>query len=320
MPPLRLSAAAWSSIGLVVMWSSGFIGAELGTRTASATTLLAWRFGLIGAIAAAWLLLRRRRTGVRDLTVQAVIGLLSQVGYLYGVVRAAELGVSAATSALIAALQPIVATATAALVLSERLGWRLVAGLVIGLGGTGLVVSADLAAAATAPWWAYAFPVAAMLSLVAGTVYERRAHRHRRAPNMADGLAVQFVISGIVFTALAAATGRLTPPASREFWIAVAWVIVLSTIGGYGCYWTVASRAGVTRVSALLYLTPPATGLWAWLMFGQAIVALSLLGMVVCTAAVALIVAPRRTPRPAKPQPTEPRPVEPRPAEAQAVP
>jgi hypothetical protein len=33
-----------AAIGLVVFWSSGFIGADLGTRDASTTTLLAWRY------------------------------------------------------------------------------------------------------------------------------------------------------------------------------------------------------------------------------------------------------------------------------------
>ncbi|ADD42899.1 DMT family transporter [Stackebrandtia nassauensis] len=301
MRKLLGSLTLWSSTGLVVMWSSGFIGAELGTRAAPAATLLAWRFGLVGLAATVWLSWRWRRLAPRDIAVHALIGALSQVGYVYGVVRAAELGVSAGTSALIAALQPIVATATAAALLGEKLGWRLIVGLAVGLGGTGLVVSADLNSSASAVWWAYAIPVAAMLSLVAGTVYERRAHRGRQPVAMADALAVQFVVSGLAFVAIAAASGTLIPPARVEFWVAVAWVIVLSTIGGYGCYWTVVAHGGVTRVSALLYLTPPATAIWAWAMFGQPLTVLSLAGMAVSAAAVALILAPsrRRAPAPA---------------------
>lgn len=308
MPSRRTLTPLLAAAGLVVTWSSGFIGAELGTRAATTETLLAWRFGLAGVLAAAWLAWHLRRLDRRDLAVGAVIGLLTQAGYVYGVVRAAELGVSAGTSALIAALQPIVATLAAAAVLSENTTWRTWAGLVLGLGGTGLVVASD-GAAAGAPAWAYAVPVAAMLSLVAGTLLERRTYRHRPAPRLTDALAVQFVASGLAFTALAAAGGDLAPPARIDFWVAVAWVIVLSSFAAYGCYWAVAQAGGVSRVSALLYLTPAATALWAWAMFGQAMTALSIAGMAVSAGAVALIVAPARRPARGGGAPAETRPV-----------
>ncbi len=45
-----------SAAALVVLWSSGFVGARLGTETAAATTLLAWRFlcaaAVLGLVAA----------------------------------------------------------------------------------------------------------------------------------------------------------------------------------------------------------------------------------------------------------------------------
>ena len=76
----RLDVA--TSVGLVVMWSSGFIGAELGTRTAPADTLLAWRF-LFLALLLAGVLWRcascRSAAAVRR---QAVLGVLCQVTYL----------------------------------------------------------------------------------------------------------------------------------------------------------------------------------------------------------------------------------------------
>ena len=43
---------------LVVMWSSGFIGAELGTRFAPADTLLGWRYVAAALIVGTWAALR----------------------------------------------------------------------------------------------------------------------------------------------------------------------------------------------------------------------------------------------------------------------
>jgi drug/metabolite transporter (DMT)-like permease len=101
-------------------------------------------------------------------------------------------------------------------------------------------------------------------------------------------------VSAVLFTALAGATGTLTPPTDPGFWGAVAWVVVLSTLGGYGLYWANLARTSVARVSALLYLTPPTTLVWAWLMFGAPVGAGALAGMCVCVLAVRLVRSPAR--------------------------
>jgi drug/metabolite transporter (DMT)-like permease len=132
-----------------------------------------------------------------------------------------------------------------------------------------------------------------MLSLVAATLLERRT---RPGAGIVAALAVQCGVSAVLFTGVAAVTGTLAPPADPGFWGAVVWVVVLSTLGGYGLYWAVLARSGVARVSALLYLTPPATLLWAAVMFGDAVTVPALVGMGVCAVAVALV---HRAPAPA---------------------
>jgi drug/metabolite transporter (DMT)-like permease len=271
----------WTGIlgaGFVLMWSSGFVGATLGTTSATAITLLAWRFLVAAALLLAW---RRPKPG--NLAVQAGLGLLAQGGYLFGVYEAAELGVAAGTSALIAALQPIVS----AVLGPEKATLRQWIGLLAGLAGVAVVVGGDVSGHPGAPWWAYALPFGGMLALVAASLIERRTQ-----PDLADSLVVQCATSAVVFTGLAALTGRLTPPASGTFWFAVGWVVVLSTFGGYGCYWLLLRRTSLTTVSSLLYLTPPTTMLLAWLMFDQQLTGRGLLGLAICLAAVALVLVP----------------------------
>ncbi|WP_431773155.1 DMT family transporter [Streptomyces cucumeris] len=279
-----MPGSAATSLGLVVMWSSGFIGAELGTRQTTADTLLMWRFiAAAGLLGAGWLLLRRRALPPRAVAEQAVIGALSQGGYLGGIVWAVGLGVPGGTAALIAALQPLAAGALAGRLLGERVAPRQWAGLAIGLAGVALVVRDDLGAGA-APGWAYGLPFAAMAALLAASFLERRA-RVPLAP--VDAVPLHCVTSAVLFTAVAAVGGHAAPPAGGAFWAAVAWTVVLSTVGGYGFYWLSLRRNGVTRTSALIYLTPPTTAVWAYAMFGDAPGALALAGMAVCVAGVA---------------------------------
>jgi drug/metabolite transporter (DMT)-like permease len=287
---MRTDAVAGA--GFVLMWSSGFLGATLGTRYAAAETLLMWRFLFAAALLGGWwLLTRRRRLSPRELVVHGALGALSQGVYLAGTVWSAQLGVPAGTIALITALQPILAAAGAHVLLGERAAPRQWAGLVLGLGGVALVIGGDLAGGSGAPLFAYLLPCAAMLALVGASFLERGAPE---GASLGDSLMIQCAVSAVLFTATALATGHAAPPASGGFWFAVAWVVVLSTFGGYGCYWLVLRRGSVTRVSTLLYLTPPTTMLIGFLLFGQRIDGLGLLGLVVCAAGVALVLAPAR--------------------------
>ena len=112
------------------MWSSGFIGAELGARYASPDTVLAWRCLVIAAVLLPWSLRALTRLDRREWARQAVLALLCQCLYLAGVFWAAAAGVPAGTSALIASLQPALVLTAAVLLDGQRVrarhlaGWR----------------------------------------------------------------------------------------------------------------------------------------------------------------------------------------------------
>lgn len=283
MPILAVPGSVVST-GLVVMWSSGFIGAELGTREAGTETLLMWRFlAATVLLGGAWLLLRRRRIHHRALGGQVVVGLLSQGVYLGSIVGAIELGVPLGTAALIAALQPLLAGTLAGRLLGERTTARQWIGVVGGLAGVALVVSGDLGAGSQTPWPAFGLPFLGMAGLLGASFVERRL---RHPLSVADALPVHCAVSAVAFAAAATVTGRVTPPASGQFWLAVGWVVALSTVGAYGFYWLSVRRNGVTHTSALMYLTPPTTMVWAYLMFGDAISTTAVIGLFVCLAGV----------------------------------
>ena len=78
-----------AAVVLVVCWSSGFIGATLGTRAAPVDTVLAWRTATCALILGAVALVRRERVPLPSLARQAVLGVLVQALYLGGVFAAA---------------------------------------------------------------------------------------------------------------------------------------------------------------------------------------------------------------------------------------
>jgi drug/metabolite transporter (DMT)-like permease len=270
---------------LVVFWSSGFVGAELGTRAASATTLLTWRFLVAALLLGLLAAVRRRWFGRGAVLRHGVLGLLIQALYLGGVVTGIGLGVPAGTAALIAATQPLLV----AVGRPQPTGRRQRLGLALGLVGVGLVVAGDLGPG-TAPAWAFLLPAAGTVALAAGTLLERR---WQPAEGPLDSLTLQTVTAAAVLLAVATITGQWQPPADPTFWWAVAWTVVMASFGGYGTYLVTLRRGGPLRASTLLYLTPPATAVWAFGLFGEGPGPLAAPGMVCAAAGAALVLAPR---------------------------
>lgn len=292
-PQSRTTAVA-PLMALVVLWSSGFIGAELGTRQAPASTLLAWRYVVAAGILFAIWAWRRdgvTRAGIRR---QIVLGVLCQATYLGLTVSGVGLGVPSGTAALIAAMQPLVVIALAALFLAERARVAQLLGLALGLAGVVLVVSGDLTAG-DAPWWAYVMPFGGMLSLAAGTVLQQR---WRPQESVLVSMAVQSAAAAVVFWLLALVEGTAGEPTPPAFWGAVAWVVLFSSFGGYGAYLYVSRTQGATRASTLLYLTPPTTMLWAALMFGDRVPLAGLAGLALSAIGVAIALRSGGKPRP----------------------
>lgn len=273
-------------LAFVTLWSSGFVGAELGTRVSSPDTLLMWRMVVASILLGLACLLTGRRLHAGLWRRQVPLGVLMQLLYLGGVFSSVENGVSGGTVALIAALQPVLVVLVTIAAGAPRPSLRAWIGLALGLIGVGLVVG-DSARLAGTPVWAFALPIGAMLALSAGTLL---AARFRVTDDLLSGLTVQSIVAAAGFTVWALARGNATPPLEGDFVAAVAWTVVLAGFGGYGAYLLVLRRGGPQSVSALLFLTPPTTALWTSLMFDVPLRPLALLGMGVSALGVAAFV------------------------------
>lgn len=288
---LRRHGRWLASVALVITWSSGFVGAELGSRAhAEPLTLLAWRFVVLaGLLLAVGVVRRVPLPSLRAWGRQAALAALCQVCYLLLVFEGVSRGVHGGTAALIAALQPLLVATVAGRLLGERSSARAWLGMVLGLAGVVVVVSGDLDVA-TAPWWAYLLPTVGMLCLASGTVLTRRL---RPPEDLFLTITMQATIAAACFMGAALVSGRAAPPIEPAFWAAVAWLVVLASLGGYVMYVFVTGSQGATVVSTLLYLTPPTTMVWVFLMFGEPLTPVALVGLLVSAAGVLLVLRRR---------------------------
>lgn len=272
---------------LVVTWSSGFVGAELASRAGVRPwTVLGWRFAVLALLlVVVCALLRVRLNSWAAWRRQALIGGLSQPVYLVLVFEGVHRGVSGGTTALIAALQPLLVATVAGRLLGERSSALMWVGMLLGLAGVAIVVSGDLGATEADPW-VFALPTVGMLSLAAGTVLTRRL---RPPESLLQTITMQAVVTFVVIMTGALAVGQAAPPRELDAWLAIAWLVALASLGGYALYVFVTRTSGATAVSTLLYLTPPTTMGWVFLFFGVPITATAVIGLIVSGLGVLLV-------------------------------
>jgi len=273
--------------GLLLTWSSGFVGARFSIDYAPALLVVFWRCIVVCLLLLPFVLRSLRNTPFAVLLIHAAIGLLAMAGYLTGVTQGIALGVPAGLAALCADLLPLGMALLAALAFGERLARQVWVGLIVGLLGV-LWVTHNALVLGAAPLWAYGLPVAGMLSLAVATLWQKRTSA--QPMGLLPNLWLQCFVSSLAFAAIEGSQGSLAPVASVGFTLSVLWTVVLSTLGGYGLYWVCLRRSSATRVASVLYLSPPITLLWAWAMFDEPLSWQMALGMAISATGIWLVV------------------------------
>ena len=291
-------AALWAPGLFVVLWSTGFIGAKLGVPYVEPFTFLVLRFVFVIALMLPLALLLRARwpQSPREACHIAVAGALMQGGYLGGCFAAVAHGMPAGIIALMVGLQPILTAFAAAPLLGETVSALQWAGLVLGFGGVALVVWQKISLqgldAVSIAW-----SVLSLISITAGTLYQKR---YCASFDLRAGSVIQFGAGLLLLLPLALAFETMRVDWTGEFIFALAWLVLVLSIGAISLLYTLIEHGEATRVSSLFYLTPLTTAAMAWLIFGEKLNLAALIGMVIGVIGVALVI---RKPGLATPEP-----------------
>ena len=269
----------------VLLWATGFIGAKFGMPYAPPLKFLLWRYLAVIVLMGA-LSLATRAPWPRGMKIAhvAIAGMLLQAGYLGGVFIAIDLGMSAGLAALIVGTQPIL-TAIAGPLVGERVGPRQWAGLALGMAGVAMVVShkVDLDGFG---WQALASSIVALIAITAGTLYQKR---FCGAQDLRTQSVVQFLAAGALLLPLCLAFETRAVIWSAELVFALGWLVVVLSLGATSLLLVLIRRGAATAVSSLMYLVPPVTALVAYGLFDETLGMLSIAGMAVAVAGVALV-------------------------------
>ncbi|NGX17590.1 DMT family transporter [Wenzhouxiangella sp. XN24] len=293
MPASSRQHTALLVIGFVLLWNSGFIGAEFGLDYTGVFTLLSWRYGLLALILLVYLALRRQLywPGARAAGLTAVVGLFAHGVWLSCVMLSLQLGIPAGIVALVVALQPMTVGALSGRVTGEPTSAGSWVGLVVGFAGVLIAVlgRAGLDDGPSLP--AYLVPFGAVVAFTAASLLQRRIEVHSPADHVPVALALfyQSVATALVAAIPAIALEGLATRWTPEFVAILGWLIIAVSLAAYDLMWRLIERMDATRVASLFYFGPPVTMLMAWIAFGDTLRTGDLLGLAVIAVGVLLV-------------------------------
>ncbi|HEY0289146.1 MAG TPA: DMT family transporter [Pseudomonas sp.] len=267
----------------VLLWSSGAIFSKCGLAHASPFAFLLIRF-LLALVALAILIptLGYKLPGTRKSLIYAMAtGAVLLGAYQIFYLLALDLKVTPGVMATIMGVQPIL---TAVLV-ERRRSWSRMFGLCLGLAGLVLVVYQGIGGGGSMA--GMLFGLLGMLSMTGGSIMQKRI-----TDNPLGTLPVQY-LAGAVVCAVFVPFQPFYFEHSIGFFVPVLWMgLVVSVLATFLLYRLIA-QGNLVNVTSLFYLVPAVTAIMDYLIFGNRLALLSILGMVLIV--IGLIFVFRKT-------------------------
>ena len=284
----------------VLLWCTGYLVVRLAMPDAGPVRFLAYRFGSAAVLLAVAALALRAPWAGRwaDYAHMAVVGVLLHGVGLGGVWIGLDLGVEAGVAALVMGTQPLLTAALAIGLIGERIDRRAGAGLALGFLGVTLVIHHKLTGVGDPA--GLAAVAAAVTAMTLGVLYQKRHGAH---VDLVTGSAVQLAFAGAAAFAVASWMDDRPMQWTMRIFATLGWSVLVLSIGATLLLYVLLRRGDASRVTSLLYLVPPVTALMAWAVFGEALSPLTLAGMALTAAGVALVAGPASWP-PARPRST----------------
>ncbi|WP_100238684.1 MULTISPECIES: DMT family transporter [Sphingobium] len=279
---------ALASALFVLIWSTGFIVARALVPHAAPELILAIRLTLTtlllfgAAVYARQALPRGRRLGLH-----LAAGAMLHGFYLTLSWWAVNNGMPAGIMALLGALQPLMVAVASVAFLDDRLPGRAWGGLAIAIIGVGCVLfpAIERSGIGSITIWPALAGIAAVLGMAAGTLIQRGAIA-------GDGIAISGAVqnAGGALVALTATliVGDYRWDGNPVLWIGLGWAVLGLSVAGLSLLVWLVRHQGPTRMSMLLLLVPPLAATEAWLLFGERLGPVQLVGFALALGGVML--------------------------------
>ena len=273
--------AAWS---FVIIWSTGFIVARQIADDADPNLFLSVRFFFVATLFALYCNVSRTQWPDAASALRLIgVGALLSGFYLGPGFWAVGQGLQPGVMSLFGTLQPPLTAILAWRFLQEEPSRWTFAGLFIGMIGVAIAISPTLQGDAASgikalPIIVLLAAVVSILSITAGTLLQRSSVAK---VSIAPACALQTVGGFLVVAMLAGLLGESRFPLNTKTLTALAYAVVVLSIGGFTLLIWLVRTGGATKSSSLLFLAPPLASIMAWHLYKDPLAPIQIAGFVI---------------------------------------
>ncbi len=291
----RMTLATWGLLALLgLIWGGSFFFARIAIQHVPAFTLVLLRVAL--AALALHIYIFGRFDIYRELAARwpqfLLLGLINNaIPHTFIFLGQTQIG--AGLAAILNATTPVWTVLIAnAMTQDEKLSLAKIAGCLLGLAGTAVLIGPSALPGLTAsgsdiPLWALLFPVVAAVSYGFAATYGKR-FRGLAPPVTAAG---QLTASSLIMLPLSLVIDKpwtlAMPPMTSV--LAVLALALISTAYGYILFFRIMSRAGATNTSLVTLLVPPSAILLGFLFLGETLEPTDIAGMLLIAAGLVVL-------------------------------
>jgi drug/metabolite transporter (DMT)-like permease len=271
------------AIGFVLLWNSGFIGAEYGLPYTGPFTLVFWRYLALTIVIAGFLQIRNRLkwVGWKIAAPNMLIGVLSHGVWLTCVLFALDNQVPAGIVAMVVALQPLATGAFSSVVTGEKTNIFQWVGLMLGFIGVMVTVVFRIDFESYQSIFGYLVPLGSVVGITIGSLIQRKIDLYNTSRKLSidQTLFYQSMATTAILAFPAVFVEQLYTEWEPVFIYTMIWLTFAVSLGAYALLWLLIDRIDATRVASLFYLGPPVTMLMAWIAFGDTLRLMDVIGL-----------------------------------------
>ena len=229
------------AVGFVLLWNSGFIGAEYGLPYSGAFTLLFWRYLALTLILYFYLLVRKRFrwVGWKIAAPNMLIGILAHGVWLGCVLVALDNQVPAGIVALVVALQPLVTGALSGWLVGEPTNIYQWLGLILGFAGVFLTVAFRMDFNSSQSVFSYLIPLGSVIAITLANLIQRRMEVKNEDSKLPVDLSLfyQSLATTFVLVIPAAFIEKIATQWEPVFIFTMVWLVLAVSLGAYALMW-----------------------------------------------------------------------------------
>ncbi|WP_245417868.1 DMT family transporter [Cohaesibacter celericrescens] len=262
----------------------------MGAPYSEPMTFLTLRFGIVLALLLPFSLLAKARWPNPKSAFHAFVsGLMIHGIYLACVFWAIDDGMPAGLAALVMGFQPVLTAFFARAILKESITRNHIFGFILGLIGISLVLLPRLQGGAfSVTPTQIAAAICAVITISLGTIYQKRFASNL---DMRAATVWQYCAATLLCGGLSLLTETQTIEWTSEFLFALAWLVLVLSIGAIFLLLWLIEFGAVSNIAALFYMIPAVTAVISYLLFNEPITLSQIVGIAIT--ATGVIIASR---------------------------